>query len=152
MLLVAVLAVISVLGVWDFFSGDVIWKSFQTIGLAAFVAIIVIVAGDYMEKGKPLIVPANPVWSEIKKATLVILVIAVSLLALLGILSIWVIEDREILFKSISSLAILGLGGLLIAATCHHLEGKDRKQEMVPAANPTNPTTPTNFPNPTNPQ
>ncbi len=123
---VAILTVISIMGIWKVFDTDVIFKSFQTLGLLAVVAIIVMIAGQYMEgKSHPdePVLP-SPVFISIRKATLVILIVAVSFLALLGILSIWdVIADKDILYKSLGSLATLAFSSFLIVMTCMGQEG-----------------------------
>lgn len=131
---VTILSVISVMGVWDIFDGDVIVKSFQTLGLLAFVAVITMAAGQHMENRSEA-VPAempSPLWGMIRKATLTILIVSVSLLALLGVLSIWeIIQDKDILYKSLSSLTILAFGALIIVVTCRNMEGAN-KQKISP--------------------
>ena len=132
---VSILTVISILGVWDVFGDEVIWKSFKTLGLLAVVAIIAIIAGDHMGNRADttvIAVPPSPVWSEIRQATVVILIVSISLLALLGVLSIWeIIQDKEVQYKSLSSLAILGFGSLIIVATCRNMEDKNSTQKPI---------------------
>jgi len=128
---VGVLTAISILGVWDFFSTDVITKSFQTIGLLAIIAVVVIIAGRFMEAkpaGDPAmpIVPSapSPIFKTIRQATVVLLIVAAVLLALVGIMAIWdVITDKDVLFKAISSLGILVFSSFVIVITC--LERED---------------------------
>lgn len=124
---VAILSLISILGVWDFFSGDVIMKSFQTLGLLAFISVVVIVSGRFIEgrtEGVPTIFVPNPIFKSIRQATLGVLIVSSALLALLGVLSIWeVITDKEVLFKSLSSLGIIAFASLIIVVTC--LERED---------------------------
>jgi len=128
---VAVLSVISILGVWDFFSTDVITKSFQTIGLLAIIAVVIIIAGRFMEAkpaGDPTtpVAPSipNPVFKTIRQVTVVMLIVAAVLLALVGIMAIWdVITDQDVLYKAISSLGILVFSSFVIVITC--LERED---------------------------
>jgi hypothetical protein len=126
---VSILSVISVLGIWDFFSQDVINKSFETIGLLALVAIVIIVAGHFVGNHADSTVPSapvmpNPIFKSIRYATLTLLIICVSALALLGVLAIWdVIPDKDVLYKSLSSVAILAFGAFVIVLTC--LERED---------------------------
>lgn len=71
---VAVLSVISVLGVWDFFAHDVITKSFETLGLLAVVAVVVMIAGKYIEGRSQTaeVMPTlpNPAFKSIRQVTL----------------------------------------------------------------------------------
>ena len=124
---VAVLSVISILGIWDFFDKDVISKSFQTIGLLAFVAIVVMIAGRFIDRGPAVGIATpvpNPVFKSIRHLTLGILIVSASLLALLGVLAIWeVIADKDVLFKSIGSVAVLAFSSFLMVITCLEREG-----------------------------
>lgn len=124
---VAVLSVISVLGVWEIFGSDVILKSFQTLGLLAFIAVVIIIAGRFLEqKNTEQMVPftPNPIFKSIRQVTLGVLIVSASLLALLGILAIWdVITDKEVLFRALSSLGILAFSSFVIVITC--LERED---------------------------
>lgn len=126
-LAVALLSVVSVLGIWDFFNDDVISKSFQTLGFLAFVAAVVMIAGRFMEgraeDGTVLPIP-NPAFKTVRQITVTILIATVSILAILGVLSIWdVIQDRDVLYKSMSSVGVLAFGALIIVATSLAREG-----------------------------
>jgi hypothetical protein len=124
---VGVLSAISILGVWEIFGSDVIGKSFQTLGLLAIIAIVIIVAGRFFESKDVLgAVPEvpNPVFKVIRRITLGVLIVSASLLALLGVLAIWdVITDKEVLFKSLGSLAIIAFAAFIIVMTCLEREG-----------------------------
>lgn len=122
---VAVLSVISILGVWDFFSKDVIAKSFETLGLLAVVAVVVIVAGRFVGGDNTGIVEMpHPIFKSLRRVTLGILIVSAVLLAFLGICSIWdIITDKQILYKSLSSLGILAFSSFVIVMTC--LERED---------------------------
>ena len=66
---VAFLGMISILGVWNVFSGDVITKSFETLGVLAGVAAIVMIAGRFIDT-KPdqgVIFVPNPGWKSLRK-------------------------------------------------------------------------------------
>jgi len=122
-LCVAALTVISILGVWEFFGTDVIWKSFQTLGLVAIVSIIVIVAGRFIGNQQEVVPgalpPTSPGFKGIRNVTLGVLIISAALLALIGVLAIWeVIANREIVFKSLSSVAILTFSSIIIVMAC----------------------------------
>lgn len=127
---VAVLSAISILGVWEFFDRDVITKSFETLGLLALVAVIVMISGRFIEKRsltETLPELPSPVFKTARQVTLAVLIVAVSLLALLGVLAIWeVIKDKEVLYKSLSSLGILAFGAFVMVMTCLERENKLR--------------------------
>ncbi len=128
---VAILSVISIMGIWNVFGEDVIWKSFQTLGLLAVVSIVVMVAGSHMEKraaGEVNFVPElpNPAFRGIRKATLVILIVAVAFLAIIGVLAIWeVVSDKSVLWKAVSSVCALAFGAFIIVITSLQREGND---------------------------
>ena len=128
---VGILSVISILGVWDFLNKDVITKSFQTLGLLAFVAVVVMVATKFIEgrsqspqaESSIPVIP-NPAFKIIRQITLTLLIISVSILAILGVLAIWeVIKDKDVLFKSMSSVGILAFGAFIITMTSIQREG-----------------------------
>jgi len=125
---VSVLSFVSILGVWEFFGNDVILKSFQTLGLLAIAAIVIIVAGRFVdhksEDGSEIIFVPNPLFKTIRMATVGVLIVSASLLALLGVLAIWdVISDKDVLFKSLGSLGILTFTSLISVVTCLEREG-----------------------------
>lgn len=118
---VVVLTAISVFGVWDIFSGDVIMKSFETLGLLALVAIVVIVASNFV--GDPgaanVVAVPNPGFRIMRNVTLTTLIASSTFLALLGVMSIWeLISDQKVLGKSLSSLAIVAFASLIIVLLC----------------------------------
>jgi hypothetical protein len=123
---VAILSAVSILGIWDFFNKDVITKSFETLGLLSIVSIVIIVAGRFVGGGEDpnTIVIPNPIFQTIRKVTLGVLIISAVLLTFLGICTIWdIISDKEILYKSLSSLGILAFSSFVIVITC--LERED---------------------------
>jgi hypothetical protein len=119
---IAVLATISIFGVWELFSSDVIRKSFMTLGLLAFVSVVVMIAGRFIEhkpvSEAPLPLP-HPAFKSIRRLTLGVLIAAVSVLALLGVLAIWeVVADMNILYKSLGSVGILAFCAFIMTMTC----------------------------------
>jgi len=120
---VAVLSIVSFLGVWDLFVQDVISKSFQTLGLLAIVAIVVMVASRFIEARKAGEVAApyvpHPAFRTLRQVTLSILIMLAAVLALIGVMSIWdFIPDGDVLWKSLGSLAVLAFGAFIIVLTC----------------------------------
>lgn len=121
---VEILAVVSVLGIWEVFGRDVIEKSVATLGLLAFVSVVVLIAGRFIharsvhDPATPPEVP-NPIFTMIRRITLGFLIACASLLALLGVLAIWeVIPDKDVLFKSLGTLATLAFAAFVIVMAC----------------------------------
>ncbi|MFA6077219.1 MAG: hypothetical protein WC735_04060 [Candidatus Paceibacterota bacterium] len=125
---VFILTAISICGVWKIFSDDVITKSIQTFGLLSIVAVIVIIAGRFVDSREQLAVSStgavetvpfsNPAFTTTRKITLAILIISISLLAFLGVLAIWDVLSGEILNKSLSSIAIIAFASVVVVITC----------------------------------
>lgn len=118
---VVILSAISVLGVWDYFNSDVIWKSFQTLGIIALVSIVVMVASKFVGDPEDPMAPKmqNPEFRLIRNITMGTLIASSVLLAFLGVLTIWeVIADKQVLGKSLASLAIVGFSSLIIVLVC----------------------------------
>jgi hypothetical protein len=128
MLAVAILSFVSILGIWKIFGTDVIWKSFQTLGLLAVVAVMVMVASKFMESRSQTSVvepyiPA-PAFKGIRKATVVVLIVAASFLAILGVMAIWeLVSDKEVLYKALGTLGVLAFGAFIIIITSLEREG-----------------------------
>ena len=115
-----VLTIIAVLGVWSIFQHDVIMKSFQTLGIVALVAVVIIVAGRFMD-ASPMAAPSSStqMFKAIRYLTLTTLIASVSLLALIGVLAIWdVITDADVIHKSLSSIAIIAFSSYIAVAVC----------------------------------
>jgi len=125
--IVALFSALAVLGIWEVLAEDVIEKSLMTIGLLALVAIIVMIAGRFVGRGQPsdiAIVVPHPAFHMIRRLMIGVLIVAVSLLALLGVMAIWdVIEEKEVLFKSLTSIAVLAFAAFVVVITCLEREG-----------------------------
>ncbi len=136
---IAILSGISILGVWDFFNTDVIWKSFETLGILSVVAIVVVAASSFIDKStdqNDTSVIQKPVFTAIRNITLGVLILSAVLLAFLGILSVWdVITDHTIVSRSFSSLAILTFSSMIIVMTSLEREGnrlwKHQKTKII---------------------
>ena len=118
---VVILSFVSVLGVWKIFDADVITKSFETLGLLGLVAIIIMVAGKFIGNGEEQAMPTppNPAFKIVRSVTVVVLIVCGVFLALLGVLAIWkVINNTDVLFKSLGSLAIIVFSSFVIIMTC----------------------------------
>jgi hypothetical protein len=134
---VIALTALSILGVWEVYGRDVITKSFMTIGLLAVVAVIVIVAGRFMEHKDAgvIVVEPSPIFKSIRQMTVALLIVSVALLALVGILAIWeLITDKTVLYKVLSSLGILSFGSLISVMTCLERENKFQNNPAVPGS------------------
>ena len=116
------LAVISVFGVWDLLGKDVIFKSLQTLGVLAAVSVVVMMAGRFIDPTRVSVSEIgmpHPLFQGIRQGTLGLLIVAASLLALIGVLAIWeVIPNQEVLMKALSSVAIIAFSSFLAVAVC----------------------------------
>jgi hypothetical protein len=134
--IVALFSAIAVMGIWEILGKDVIEKSLMTIGLLALVAVIVMVAGRFVGNrestpGATIVVP-HPAFHSIRRLMIGVLIASVSLLALLGVMSIWdVIDEREVLFKSLSSIAVLAFAAFVVVITCLEREGTSAGSRKV---------------------
>ncbi len=126
-LAVVLLSAISIFGIWELMDGEVVFKSFLTIGLLAGVAIILMVADSFRNSGvvsevndqNNLVANGyHPIFSPIRQFTLSSLVGSVALLALFGILAIWEVLEGDVLMRSLASIAVIGFSSLVIVVTC----------------------------------
>lgn len=132
------LSAVSLLGIWSVFDKDVIVKSFETFGVLAVIAIVILVASRFIENKtehvEEVVIP-NPIFQSIRKTTVGFLIAMVSFLAFLGVMSIWeVIQDKEILGKSLASVALLAFSSFIVVVVCLEREGseftKKREKEI----------------------
>ncbi|MBP6860497.1 MAG: hypothetical protein KBC38_02975 [Candidatus Pacebacteria bacterium] len=128
---VAVLSIVSILGVWEVVEDDMIEKSFLTIGLLGVVAIVVIAAGRFIDT-TPMDDMNSLAWvaafKSIRHVTLGSLIVSAVLLAFLGVLAIWeVIADMEVLMRSMGTLAVIGFASLIIVMVCLERENRSAK-------------------------
>lgn len=142
---VIVLAIISILAVWQEFDQDILMKSIQTIGLLAGVSALVITSGRFLDSRSqkinstenpmgnetPVVIEINPAFTHIRRSIVVILIISTALLALLGVLAIWDVASGDILNKSLSSIAIVAFSSLMIVFTCLEREHHKLMQKKI---------------------
>ncbi len=134
---VFILTVVSVFGVWDVFDGDVVWKSFQTLGLLSLVALIIIKAGKIMDDKAGTVTTPLEIFSSLRKIAFAILIVSASLLAFLGVMSIWdFIADKDVLYKSLGSLVIIAFSAGVVKVTCDAMEGEVKVHNSVVASTP----------------
>ena len=125
---VVLFSAVAILGVWKLLEQDVIAKSLETVGLLGLVAVIVIVAGRFVDSKQQLpgalpVLP-NPKFRSLRRLMIGVLIVAVTLLALFGVLAIWnVIADKDVLYRSLSSIAILAFAAFVVVITCLKREG-----------------------------
>jgi len=136
-LCILILTTISILGVWDFVSDDVISKSVMTIGLLAVVSLIIIGATHFIgSKPKTNFEQQNEdalaesdqnsmvlSFNVIRHIVIGILILSAVILAFLGVLSIWDLMEGKVLGKSISSIGIIMFASSIITITCLSREG-----------------------------
>lgn len=143
-----ILTIISVAGIWKILSEDVIWKSFQSIGLVAIACFVVILAEGF-STNKPSEEEVTEfkdtvlIFEAIRKFAGAVLIISVSLCVFLGLLSIWEVMSSDVLYKSLSSLASIGFFSLITMITCKDREMKLKKApEKEASSQATNVTPP----------
>jgi hypothetical protein len=119
-----ILTVISVAGVWGMFNGDVIWKSFESIGLIAFASIVVMISDSFSAGKAPTpqeFVSYNASIENFKSLRAIsnsILIFSVAVSVFMGLLSIWDVVQGKMLYTAIATLAIVGFYGLLTTIVC----------------------------------
>lgn len=123
MLCVLILSLISILGIWDLVPDDLVEKSMATIALITFTSLIVAFAATLSRHGEKTGVenvpaPINPTFPIIRKMSTTLLITAVILLTLIGVLSIWELFPEEILFQSLSTIAVLAFAFFIIMISC----------------------------------
>lgn len=124
-----VLSIVSILGIWDVFDRDVVSKSFETIGLLAVVAAVIVAAGKFIEPksvegGLEVVDVPSPAFKSTRRITVAVLIVSAALLAFLGVLAIWdVVADKQTLYKSFGSLAVLVFTSFIVIMTCLGREG-----------------------------
>ncbi len=137
---VVVLALVSILGIWKIFDSSVIEKSAQTVALLAIVSVIMIVAGRAVDgrdqetvmSADPNLTPViNPKFTTIRHLTVVILILAVSLLALFGVLAIWEVLNGEVLHRALSSISVIVFSSFVIIVTCMEREQRKLMQNKI---------------------
>ena len=112
---------------WEVFEKKVIDQSFQTLGILALVTVITLIAGKFIESRSQETEKAlpPPAFRVIRRTTLIALIVAISLLAFVGVFAIWeILEDEKIVTKSLVSLTILAFSAFIIVITCLEREGR----------------------------
>ncbi|MGH7141195.1 MAG: hypothetical protein ACREGH_00985 [Minisyncoccia bacterium] len=127
---VSVLSFVAVLGIWGVFTFDILLKLVQTLWIVALVAVAVIVAAPFIGKrasaaDPPASALPDPMFTQIRRYTLDLLVVGVSLFALIGIISIWLIYDN-IISKSLVSIVALAFCEFIVVVICRECEGNPR--------------------------
>jgi Na+/proline symporter len=120
---VVLLSIVSILGIWSVFAKDVITKSFETIGLLAFVALVVIAADHFIDRHDGVdnaAVDAASVatFKSVRTITATVFISSTVLLALIGILSIWEVLSGDALHKTIASICLIIFSSLVVVVTC----------------------------------
>ena len=122
-LAVIVLTLIMVAGIWDFLDRDVIDKSAQTLGVLGFISLMILLVGHFSGKGnkenqQEIIHVPDPLFQSIRKTTVVVFIFLVSILAFFSVLAIWeLVSDKDILYKSLSSVGVFTFSSVLIILT-----------------------------------
>ncbi len=146
---VAFLSIISILGVWEVFTKDVISKSFQSIALLAVVSAIVLLADRFIDSKKEapaemgtgsavVEISQSSGFTVIRHVTLVLVIVSVVVLALLGLLSIWEVIAGTVVTKSITSIAIIAFSSFVVVLVSLERENHKLlrgKNQQIPVGN-----------------
>ncbi len=130
---IAVLTLLCIFSIWQIVSSDILVKSLETIGIVAVAALIVMISAKAIDSHKagdqvPLINNTEvgvAVFRAVRKFTVTVLIVAVSFAALLGIMAIWDAVPHDVLYKSLSSMAIIAFSSGVIIVVCLEREGSD---------------------------
>ncbi len=137
---------VSVLGVWELFDSSILGKSYATIGLLCLVTLVVMVAEQFISKNhsEEMVVPGDNhiispaatlhFFSVFRVITLAIVIASAAILGLLGVLAIWEVLSGSILYKSLSSIAIIGFSSLVIVLVCLGREDRSFLKRNVGAS------------------
>ncbi len=125
---VGVLTVLCLLSIWKFIDGDVVFKSMATIGIVAFASIIALFAsramGNQIAESSE-ISPYIPLFTSLRYLTSTLLIVAVAVLALVGVMAIWdLITDNAVIMKTVVSMIILAFSSFIAIATCAERENR----------------------------
>ncbi len=132
--MIVLLTGLSVLAVWGFVDGSILSKSFSTIGLMGVVSFVIIVADKFIEHNDAgenlvqdgftpgVIVQPAHIFSVMRIITVAILICAAVLLGFVGVLAIWDVLGSQVLYRSVSSIAIICFSSVTIILTCLNRE------------------------------
>ncbi|MEI7777587.1 MAG: hypothetical protein WCI52_03175 [bacterium] len=112
-LMVVVMTGIAIFGIWNVLTHDVILKAYKTLSLISIATFGVLIAGYFIDRKTNEIEPANPVFRSIRYFTVVVFIVAVVVLVLLGVLSIWEVLSADALAKALSSIGIIAFSSLV---------------------------------------
>ena len=135
----ALLSLVSILGIWGILDDSAVEKAFETIAFLGVVAIVMLVPGRFIDHNKisahsdeKFDARMKTHFADIRHASLIMLMTAGGWLGLIGVFSIWDMLERDVLFRSISSIAVLGFLTFITVIMCHERENTShRSKEMV---------------------
>ncbi len=109
-----ILGLISIFSIWDFISGDSLIKSMWTVGFLLVVTIIILIAEKSMaSKNEENYIKDDSVFVFLRKITGTVLIIALVILALVGVLSIWEFLSGDAINKTLGSIAVISFVSLI---------------------------------------
>ncbi len=122
------LTIISVYAIWADNAKDLLVKSFSTVALVLFVGTVIAISSRYMHSNEELSAHVEDeqaelssleVFKVIRKMTVSLLIGFSTLLAFIGVLSIWeFIKDKSVLDKVLASISCLIFSSIIIIAVC----------------------------------
>lgn len=125
---VALMATVSLLGIWEVLVDDVVEKSVLTVGFLVFVNMVIMLGYRFLspeQKVEETDATWQPLFTNIRTIALRVMIGSAGLLGLVGILGIWEVLDSEIFWRSFSSIAVLAISATVVTAVC--LERENHK-------------------------
>lgn len=125
---VMLMAVVSLLGIWNILVDDVIEKSLATIGFLALVGAIITLGYRFLHPDESADETEHNTWQpmfkQIRTMALTVMIGATGILGLLGILGIWEVLNDDFFWKSLSSISVIAVSSCIIAAVCFERENR----------------------------
>lgn len=134
------LTIVSIGGIWGALNNDVVWKSFESIGLIAIASMVVLVVEAFSDKKKVTQEEASEymealhVFTFLHRISVTIIIVSLVVCVFLGLLSIWEIMDSDGLYKAVSSIATIGFYALITLGVCISRETKIKSTEVIGVA------------------
>jgi uncharacterized membrane protein len=72
----------------------------------------------------------------IRKTSLSVLILSVVLLTFLAILSIWDVLDKDVFWKSVSTISVIGFAALITVLAGNAWDNENQKKQIPPAPRP----------------
>lgn len=114
---VSILTLVGLLAIWGWVDGDIVWKSYSTIGVIGLAALVVVGIARVSSKyyGQPAApAPESPTWKAMRNLILGIMGAAFLVFTVLSIAAIWNFVGGDTLWKAISSMGYLFISAVIL--------------------------------------